>query len=526
MRPGTNWKWMRLAAVAALAVNVAACDDDNPTTPDPLAAPTGVQATSGAMGVTVSWAASTGATSYTVERDIVGDVGTFAPLATGVTGTTYSDTTARTPGRTYLYRVLAVRGTETATSAAFAEVTLPATPPEPVVRLGPIGTATRTLHADTTYIISGTLAVDSGGVLRVPAGTRLVGDTIARPSALIVRVGGRIEADGTADRPIVFTSQRPVGQRRRGDWGGIVINGRSNCNFPAPCTGEAGSGQYGGSRPDDSSGFMRYVRIEYAGYEVSPNNELNGLTLNGVGSGTELHHIQSHMGSDDGIEWFGGTVDLKYAIVTGASDDSFDYSTGWQGRGQFWIVQQDPAEGDRAFEVDGNENVFTAQPFTNPTIYNITLVGRGGTGSANASPAGMQLRRGTKGMIRNAIVMGFNNAIDIDDQATLDNCLDGSLTIANSIFFQNTNLLDADSDTFEDQCTATVGWASIRQVDPQLGAAFDRSAPNFQPAAGSPALTGAAAPPSDGFFDAVTYLGAVAPTGTPWYQGWITTATN
>ena len=118
----------------------------------------------------------------------------------------------------------------------------------------------------------------------------------------------------------------------------------------------------GGGVLDDNSGIIAYTRVEFAGFEVSFGNELNALTLNGVGSGTEIHHVQTNVGLDDGIEFFGGTVDLKYALVTNASDDSFDYSTGWQGRGQFWIALQDPEDADNGFEVDGNEDDFSATP--------------------------------------------------------------------------------------------------------------------------------------------------------------------
>lgn len=119
-----------------------------------------------------------------------------------------------------------------------------------------------------------------------------------------------------------------------------------------------------------------YTRIEFAGFEVSFGNEISALTLNGVGRGTEIHHVQTNVGLDDGIEFFGGTVDLKYALVANASDDSFDYSTGWQGRGQFWIAQQNPEDADNGFEVDGNEDDYNATPLTDPVIYNVTLVGK------------------------------------------------------------------------------------------------------------------------------------------------------
>lgn len=399
------------------------------------------------------------------------------------------------------------------------------TPDAPADLVGTI-TGHRILRADTVYTIKGIVTVDSGAVLTIEPGTLILGSTQVTPSALIIRRGGKIIADGRPDAPIVFTSDKPVGQRARGDWGGIVINGRSTCNFPADqCVGEGSSGPYGGNDPEDDSGILRYVRIEFAGYEVSFGNELNALTLNGVGSGTTIEYVQAHYGSDDGIEFFGGTVNVKYAIVTGASDDSFDYSTGWSGKGQFWIVLQDPDDADTGFEVDNNEEDYNASPLTAPTIYNLTIVGKApGSGTAGESTTGLLLRRGTGGKIYNAIVLGFETALDIDNAETYARCDSGELLVANSIFHGYGALLDGDADD-ETACTGLPAW-SIRQEDPGLANPFDWNAPDFRPKAGSAALAGAAAPPADGFFEPVDFIGAVAPTGTPWYLGWTTFARN
>ena len=383
---------------------------------------------------------------------------------------------------------------------------------------------TRTLDSSIEYLIQGTVIVDDGGVLNIPAGTTLKGDVNFTGSALIVRQGGRIEAVGTPTDPIVFTSSNPPGSRTRGDWGGIVLNGRSLCNFPADeCIGEGNSGPYGGTSLSDDSGQLSYVRIEYAGFEVSFGNELNGLTLNGVGSGTRLDHIQAHMGLDDGIEFFGGTVDLKYAIVTGASDDSFDYSTGWQGRGQFWIVQQDPNDADNGFEIDGNEEDFDATPFTDPLVYNVTLIGKeNGTGSSGESTKGILFRRGTAGKVHNVVVMGFEKGIDIDNSQTV-----GRVELRNSYFFGMPTVFDGDDDNIDEAAyVQNVSWNNVIGVDPDLVDPFNRTAPDFRPNAGSPLLTGFATPPADGFFESVDYIGAVDPDGAPWYEGWITTVSN
>ncbi len=385
----------------------------------------------------------------------------------------------------------------------------------------------RRLSADTTYTLRGLVTVLEGAELHIEPGTLILGDADVSPSALFIRQGAKIFADGTADAPIVFTSSRPAGQRTRGDWGGVVINGYSYCNFPeGECIGEGRSGPYGGNDPDDDSGRLTYVRIEYAGYEVSLGNELNALTLNGVGSGTEIHHIQTHYGSDDGIELFGGTVDIKYALSTGISDDSFDYSTGWQGRGQFWIAQQDPDDADTGFEVDGNEEDYEATPWTDPVIYNVTLIGKGPDGlggTPGESTSGLKLRRGTAGELRNFIVMGFgDDGLNIDNEATYDRCDSGDLVVGNSIFHENAAFHSSDD---EAACTALPGW-SLRTLDPQLGAPYDRQNPDFRPAPGSPATEDFASAPTDGFFESVDYLGAVDPNGPEWYLGWTTWETS
>ena len=378
---------------------------------------------------------------------------------------------------------------------------------------------TLTLDSSIEYLIQGVVRVEDGGTLIIPAGTVLKGDVSVQPTALLVLQGGRIEAVGTASDPIVFTSSAPVGSRQRGDWGGVVLNGRSICNFPADdCIGEGNSGQYGGNVLDDDSGILRYVRIEYVGFEVSFGNELNGLTLSGVGSGTQIDHIQSHYGLDDGIEFFGGTVDLKYALVTGASDDSFDYSTGWQGRGQFWIAQQDPFDADNGWEIDGNEEDFDATPFTDPLIYNVTLIGKGDSGAAGESTAGVLFRRGTAGDVFNMVIMGFEVGIDIDNAETA-----GRVTLQNSMLFDNATTFDGDDDGIDESAIVqTVAWNNVIGTDPGLTDPYNLASPDFRPVPGSAALSGFATPPSDGFFSAVDFIGGMDPDDD-WTVGWTTT---
>lgn len=518
-----------LPLMAALAVSVAACGDDDPVdVGNPPAAPTGVSVSESSGALVVSWTAVSGATAYDVQRRTLG-ASSFSALASDVTGTSYTDDTA-VSGTNYLYRVIAKNADGSSAPSDPADGLID---PNTAVLSGSIDTAV-TLDAAITYTITGIVTVEDGGSLTIPAGTLLLGSTDVQPSALMVRQGGQIFSNGTETDPVIFTSAAPEGSRVRGDWGGVVINGRSICNFPAEeCVGEGASGPYGGTMNDDDSGSMTYTRIEFAGYEVSFGNELNALTLNGVGSGTTLEYLQTHYGSDDGFEWFGGTVDLKYAIATGISDDSFDYSTGWQGRGQFWIAQQDPDDADNGFEVDGNEDDFNATPLTDPLIYNVTLVGKGvngAGGTAGESVDGLRLRRGTSGDIFNSIVIGFGGSgVDVDNQETVDN----GFTVQNTLIALNNEDIDSDADGFQDLVQSTAAWNNIIGTDPLLADPFNRTAPDFRPGAGSPALASAgngATPPTtaDNFFDVTaTYLGAVDPdAATQWFEGWITLAQN
>jgi len=515
--------------VALIGAGALACgdDDDNGTNVQTLNRPTGVAVAEANGDAIVTWNAVSGATRYIVQRSA--DNAAYGAIASSVTGTTHTDADVMA-GVDYEYRVVAVRGSEQ--SAPSDEVFFNIAAANPFATLSGTISGTRTLSADTIYTLTGVVTVDSGAVLNIPAGTEIRGDFDVQPTVLFVARGGQIFADGTAQDPIVFTSERPVGSRAAGDWGGIMINGRSLCNLGAPpCISEGIARSYGGSILDDDSGRMQYVRIEFVGYEVSFGNELNGLTLNGVGSGTELHHIQVNAGLDDGVEWFGGTVNASHLLVTNASDDSFDYCCGWQGKGQFWIAQQNPNDADTGFEVDNNETDNDATPRVNPTLFNVTLVGKGTTaGTAGESTRGIHYRRGAAGELHNFIVMGFETGLDIDNTATFTQCTTGEFVMNGAILADNGSTYDGDTDAPIEESACAALWTNV-VVNPGgaiLTDPYNRTAPNFMPVAGGPALTTpASTPPNDGFFDtSATYLGAVAPTGTPWYAGWTSTAVN
>ncbi|KAF0247623.1 MAG: putative lipoprotein, partial [bacterium] len=196
-------------------------------------------------------------------------------------------------------------------------------------------TKNMTLTPANRYVLEGGVFVRAGATLKIKAGTQI----FAGPrSFLVIDRGAKIIAKGKPAKPIVFTSAQDLGNRKRGDWGGLIINGFApinNGDAKGEADGEGNTGKYGGSNANDNSGILRYVRIEFAGFPLTPTNELNGVALQGVGRGTEIDYIQVTESGDDAIEFFGGTVNVKHLLLYGAMDDAFDWTGGWQGKAQF-----------------------------------------------------------------------------------------------------------------------------------------------------------------------------------------------
>ncbi|HVK38913.1 MAG TPA: hypothetical protein VNA88_10300, partial [Candidatus Kapabacteria bacterium] len=270
---------------------------------------------------------------------------------------------------------------------------------------------TRTLSADTVYTISGFVFIQPGAKLVIPPGTRLEGDpdpTVQGSSIVALRgtatkPSGQLIAEGTAANPVVFTSGNAAGSRKRGDWGGIVLSGLADLNLDGKTGSNEGvPGTYGPGgvlaqpKYDDNSGVLRYVRIEYGGTKVSPDNEINGLTMNAVGSGTTIEHVQAHMIADDGFEWFGGSVNGKYLVSSANDDDAFDMDFGYSGKLQFLFAIQDPALANRGFEIDNDGSGSDKAPYTSATISNVTLVGTGKDKANNEDNDGLYLRRNNR----------------------------------------------------------------------------------------------------------------------------------
>ncbi|MGE3577301.1 MAG: hypothetical protein AB7I25_02490 [Vicinamibacterales bacterium] len=397
---------------------------------------------------------------------------------------------------------------------------------KPVIVVTGEVTGAETWSNTNYYVLRGAVFVRSGGTLTIQAGTRIIGES-GSVGTLIVERGGRLEAHGTAAQPIVFTSDQAPGSRNRGDWGGLIINGRAPVNLEGgEGAGEGDTGVYGGTDANDNSGTLRYVRVEFPGVEFSPDNELNGIAFQGVGRGTTVDYIQAHMSRDDAIEFFGGTVDVKHAVLTNAADDSLDWTFGWTGRMQFVAVHQRGDDADNGIEADGNEFNNNALPRSNPIIYNITMCGDPDRNEGAESPRAANLRRGTAFTIRNFLVTGFKATglqIETSNTATTGLVENGTSHIDSGVAWGIPTPLHSSVTAFVTRGLFT----NIRtNVDPGLSttACAEHANPNFQPSGVATLAGGQLAPtqpPNDGFFETVTYIGAVPPApAANWMSGW------
>ena len=386
-------------------------------------------------------------------------------------------------------------------------------------------TASKKLTSDKHYMLKGIVTVEAGATLTIDPCTKIMGDK-ATTGTLVIKQGAKIIADGKKDEPILFTSAAPVGSRAAGDWGGLIVLGKAPTNKTNPTIeGLTTNETYGGTDPADDSGILRFIRIEFGGVEIAANNEINGLTLGGVGNKTVVENIQVKHTLDDCFEFFGGTVNAKRLVCFRNGDDGLDFDFGYSGKVQFYFHQSDPSLADEAngFEWDTDGTNFTATPPTNPTVYNATLCGQNAV--VAKQQYGMLLRRGVKGKIVNAIVTGFEGGVDLRDVPPT------SVELMNSVFFGNApeNIAyvedGSNSDTKKDDDKGfdeigwfnTSGWNNTTN-DPKLAGCF-AATPNPIPASVIPGAT----PPSDGFFDATaSYAGAFKDAAGNWMTGkWV-----
>ncbi len=378
------------------------------------------------------------------------------------------------------------------------------------------------------YILTDTVFVESAS-LTIEPGVTVEGEN---GSALIVTRDSRLFARGQADRPVVFTSSQPEGERQRGDWGGLVLLGKAPVNQPNAAIeglheGDA-RGQFGGSDPTDSCGVIEYTRIEFAGFEVYQDNELNGLTLGGCGSNTIVRNVQVHRALDDGIELFGGSVDLKNIVVSGAGDDSIDWDWGWSGRVQFAVIQQHSDVGDNAFEGDNNGDDHHALPRSEPVFYNVTLAG---AGQAAKQHRALLIREGSGGHFHNMLIDSYAiEALDTrDDAYSLVNSR--ALTFGNNLLANTGNLGrgpiesgDGDDDLGFDESQWLRSPAqnnSVRLESALHATARHLTSPNFAPRVQLRQMNATPPPESEFFDESALFQGAINPLArSNWLAQW------
>lgn len=324
-----------------------------------------------------------------------------------------------------------------------------ATPTSTLVNVSGDLTGTVNWTANNQYLIQGTVTV--AGVLNIEAGTIIKGEKASKGTLVILR-GGRINAIGTANNPIVFTSNQPAGQRAAGDWGGVIICGNAPVNQnPLPVveggiTYQGQPVQYGrlagdaALNADDNSGTMRYCRIEFSGIPLTPNNETNGLTLCAVGRGTTLEYIQVSFSGDDSYEWFGGTVNAKWLVAYRGLDDDFDTDFGFSGNVQFGLGIRDPQisdqSGSNGFESDNDAQGSTNTPQTSAIFSNMTIIGPGTPDGFNIAANfnyGAHLRRNTAQRIFNSLLCGYRWGVVMESSTTHTNYNTGIGRFRNNI---------------------------------------------------------------------------------------------
>jgi hypothetical protein len=577
----------RTGVVLLLAGWLAACSDST-TSPGTLDAPAGVAVVATSeTSAQITWDQVPGAQTYDVDRaegpfttaaasltgtlDDAGQeprlsqavgAGDYVNIATGLTSTVYDDTTLQ-PNTAYRYRVTALNGGTKSSTSTEAAVTTPEGAKVAKVTGIPLS---RTFYADTLYVLQGYVKVSNGATLTIEAGTKIVGDTLVTGSSLWILRGSKIMANGTADAPIVFTSQRAAGNRKPGDWGGIIIVGNGLINrtaSPIFTEGPTGAAEdySGGTNFDDNSGVLKYVRVEFAGYDVSNGGgqELNSISNYAVGRGTTLDYVEMMAGLDDGIESFGGAGDYRHLVSFETGDDHFDWTEGFQGRAQYLIalqtsvLQPRPGTGTvssdpRGFEGDGCEIdkagcTFANTPYSMPVWANFTVIGPGTGVFSTTDGNGAVVRRGSAGNFVNGIIARWPGVgMSVRDQESKDRMDEDSLFIRNIVLADNGSNFEApatgkfgyvlsDSATAWNIMTSTLG-ALFSGALPTSGTTVTTANLNIGLASGATAATGGLSSfPSvlsarvqnffGGTMPATSYIGAVDPSATTqWFAGW------
>jgi hypothetical protein len=297
---------------------------------------------------------------------------------------------------------------------------------------------TITLTSDKVWTLKGYVYVTDGAKLIIQPGTTIISD-VAEKGALCIERGAQIIAEGTSEKPIIFTSGKNPGERSPGDWGGIVILGRSKTNRSSEPTIEGGIGRpFGGTNDTDNSGILKYVRIEYAGIAALPNSEINALTLGGVGSGTIIEYVQTIYANDDAFEFFGGTVSPKYLYAFATADDDFDFDFGFTGTITNGVSKRDPqfvdnGDAGNGVECDNDGVGSLAQPFTHPKLLNMILVGPNDATSLPNHNLGLRFRRATQFTMKNSVIWGWmKGGLSLESNETAQFLKDGVSVFENN----------------------------------------------------------------------------------------------
>ncbi|MEM6802339.1 MAG: T9SS type A sorting domain-containing protein [Bacteroidota bacterium] len=443
------------------------------------------------------------------------------------------------------------------------------TNPEKTITATPAGTGTTTWSSDTTYILDGFVFVNSGDSLTIEPGTIIKGNPGqgASASAFIVARGGYLDAQGTKENPIIFTAESDdtdnpidIAANTTGLWGGVIILGNATTNTEPPEQAIEGipttetrglfgtidpnnDGDYdadGISDDEDNSGIISYVSIRHGGTNIGGNNEINGFTMGGVGSGTTIDHIEVIFNKDDGFEWFGGTVNCSHLIAAFCGDDSYDYDMGWRGNVQFAFAIQSPGAGsDRIGEHDGGTSPETGAPFATPKFFNVTYIGRGDDEGKRM----LTFRDNAGGEYHNSIFIDQDRGVDFEilgngSEDSFDRLIGGELKLENNIWWNiaennaddiwtvslgkfGTNGPDSTAAKADSLAQLAAGTDSVRAflgrtgqivVDPGFPG-LDRTDGNNgldpRPRAGAAIFEATMTPiPSDPFFTEVDYLGA------------------
>ncbi|MCB0586801.1 MAG: carboxypeptidase-like regulatory domain-containing protein, partial [Phaeodactylibacter sp.] len=407
------------------------------------------------------------------------------------------------------------------------------------------GSGTMTWTSDKVWILEGLVFVNDGQVLTIEPGTIIKGKSGQgeKAAALVVAQGGELIAEGTADMPIIFTSEADAIARDqdgnlclggslassvRGLWGGVILLGKAQINAATETRAIEGipstepRGTYGGTDDGDSSGSLKYISIRHGGTDIGAGNEINGLTMGAVGNGTTIDYIEVFANKDDGYEWFGGAVNTKHLVSAFCGDDAFDYDEGWRGKNQFWLAYQEGA-GDRGGEHDGGpSDCETCEPFALPVVYNASFRGQGSGEGKRA----ITFRDNAGGEYHNSIFWAYGRGIDIEVRASIDDSYtqfsNGNLKFTNNIMFDiaerlfsigNEDEIDVSAEQAALDAYFNDAANNLQVVDPQLGS-------NLAPMTGGPAAQAGADVPNDGFFEAAPYHGAFAPGVETWISGW------